>query len=89
MAIYFVGIAFFNSQTWQADDPLYILGKLIHKNLLAIEVVVAAVDLLVIFVRAWLRANDSIETILAATRKVSVDDDSLIELPPDLQDFES
>lgn len=89
VAIYFIGIAFFNSRTWQADDPVYIAGKLIRQNLLAIAVVVAAVGLVVIFVRAWLRANESIETILQATRQVSVDDDTLIELPGDLQDFES
>ncbi len=73
---------------WQEYDLIYQLAQIIKDNLVAIFIVLIAVDALIIFTFRYRESMEYIEKMLEAGKILVADNDTMIKLPYELKEIE-
>ena len=97
MTIYIVSISLFFLGgrilcalfTWQGDELLYPILKLISNNIEIILILIFVVGFIVIFIYYWRKTLGYLQTVVTATKNMYDDEKKLIELPSELKEVEN
>ncbi|MDP4182756.1 MAG: HAMP domain-containing sensor histidine kinase [Bacillota bacterium] len=79
----------FKVKIWYGSEPIYMLFKSLERNLPAIIVALVLLGLIIILIRAWLKAVSYLEDVINATENVYTSNNALVELPEELKEVEA
>ncbi|MFZ2539055.1 MAG: vancomycin resistance histidine kinase VanS [Oscillospiraceae bacterium] len=89
LLLFLIGIAFVSIFTWQGDEFIYSILKVIDNNKVLTLIILFTVGFVVVSVNYWIKTLGYLQTVATATEKIYNDKNSLIELPPELKKVEN
>lgn len=88
VGIYILATFFFRFFVWQGDEPLYRIAMALQQNLLLITFLYYAIGFVTIALHYWFKPFRYFQALIDAAEIVNRQDDSLVELPPQLSGLE-
>ncbi len=88
IGIYILSTFAFAMFTWQGDEPLYRLAMSLQQHLLLVAFAYYGIGLVVIFFHYWFKPFRFFQELVDAAETVNRQDDSLVELSPQLSELE-
>ena len=88
IGIYILSILIFGFFTWQGDESLYQLATFLQNHLFLVAVAYYGIGLVSVFFHYWFKPFRYFQELVDAAETVNRQDDSLVELSPQLSELE-